>query len=188
MRAIEGSFEELKETIDQFGRRSAEIGEIIQVINDISEQTNLLALNAAIEAARAGENGRGFAVVAEEVRKLAERSSASTEEIDRLIRATQNDASLAVAGMDKSAAAVHSGSRAMARSSETFGDIIATIQRLLEKINAVATSSEEVSASSEEVAASTEEQSAAVEEIAASTEELETAARQLRDELQKFKY
>ena len=188
MRAIEGSFEELKETIEQFSRRSAEIGEIIQVINDISEQTNLLALNAAIEAARAGENGRGFAVVADEVRKLAERSSASTEEIDRLIRATQNDASLAVAGMDKSASAVRAGSRAMASSSETFGEIITIIQGLLEKINEVATSSQEVSASSEEVAASTEEQSAAVEEIAASTEELEAASRLLLDELQKFKF
>ena len=111
-----------------------------------------------------------------------------TEEIDRLIRATQNDASLAVAGMDKSASAVRAGSRAMASSSETFGEIITIIQGLLEKINEVATSSQEVSASSEEVAASTEEQSAAVEEIAASTEELEAASRLLLDELQKFKF
>jgi len=187
MRAIEGSFRELKETIDKLGQRSAEIGEIIQVINEISEQTNLLALNAAIEAARAGKYGRGFAVVADEVRKLAERSSASTEEIAHLINDTQKDAAAAVSGMDRSAAAVDSGRIAMSKSSETFGEIVASIKNLIAKIEEVAASSQELSASSEEVAASTQEQSAAVEEIAAATEELENTSRALYDGLKKFK-
>ncbi|NLX90583.1 MAG: HAMP domain-containing protein [Firmicutes bacterium] len=188
MKAIEGSFQELKVTIDKFGQRSAEIGEIIQVINEISEQTNLLALNAAIEAARAGNYGRGFAVVADEVRKLAERSYASTEEIVRLISDTQKDAALAVQGMDRSAAAVDSGRLAMLKSSEAFGEIVASIQKLMTKIEEVAASSQELSASSEEVAASTQEQSAAVEEIAAATEELENASAALYEELKKFNY
>ena len=109
MQAIEKSFLGLKDSIDKLGQRSAVIGEIIQVINEISEQTNLLALNAAIEAARAGEYGRGFAVVADEVRKLAERSSASAEEISHLISDTQKDAASAVSGMDRSVAVVDSG-------------------------------------------------------------------------------
>lgn len=188
MLAIEGSFQELKEIIDKLGQRSAEIGEIIKVINEISEQTNLLALNAAIEAARAGEYGRGFAVVADEVRKLAERSSASTEEIAHLISDTQKDAAAAVSGMERSAMAVDSGRRAMSKSSETFGEIVASIHNLIAKIEEVAASSQELSASSEEVAASTQEQSAAVEEISAATDELESASRVLYEELKKFKY
>ncbi len=187
MQLIEESFKKLQEIIDKLGQRSTEIGEIVQVISDISEQTNLLALNAAIEAARAGEYGRGFAVVADEVRKLAERSSSSTDEIARLIADTQKDTESAVTAMEKSADAVDSGRMVMAASAQTFGEIIESIKKLMTKIEEVAASTEELSASSEEVAASTEEQSAAIEEIAAATEELERAAGTLRESLQKFK-
>lgn len=187
MQLIEGSFRELKEIIDKLGQRSTEIGEIVQVIGDISEQTNLLALNAAIEAARAGDYGRGFAVVADEVRKLAERSSASTEEIARLIASTQKDTESAVAGMGKSDAAVNAGRKVMAASAQTFGEIMESISKLTSRIEEVAAFSQQLSASSEEVAASTQEQSAAVQEIAAATEELERASGVLREELQRFK-
>jgi methyl-accepting chemotaxis protein len=188
MRAIEGSFQELKETIDKLGQRSTAIGEIIKVINEIAEQTNLLALNAAIEAARAGEYGRGFAVVADEVRKLAERCSASAEEVAHLISDTQKDAVSAVAGMERSAAALESGREAMSRSADIFGKIVASVHKLIARIEEVASSTQELSASSEEVAASTQEQSAAIEEIAAATGELENASRVLYEELKKFKY
>lgn len=188
MQAIEGSFRELKEVIDKLGKRSGEIGKIVQVIDEISEQTNLLALNAAIEAARAGDSGRGFAVVADEVRKLAERSAASTKEIAGLIKDTQKDATSATAGMDRSAVAVELGQRAFASSEEIFGDIVASIQRVMEKIEVVAASSQELSASSEEMAASTQEQAAAVHEIIAATDELENASTVLYEELKKFKY
>jgi len=188
MKSIETGFMELKTIIDVLGKRSVEIGEIIQVINEISEQTNLLALNAAIEAARAGEYGRGFAVVADEIRKLAERSSESTEEIAALIAATQKDAGSAVDEMGKSASSIETGAKVMSRAAEVFGEISRSCRALMGTIEEVAASSQELSASSEEVAASTEEQSAAVQEITATIHEMEEAAGALAEELKQFKF
>lgn len=92
---------EATQNINQLSNRSADIGKIIDVIKAIAEQTNLLALNAAIEAARAGEQGRGFAVVADEVRSLAERTQASTLEVQSVIGAIKEDTAHVVEAMDK---------------------------------------------------------------------------------------
>src|SRR5207244_9133628 len=99
MRTTAETMEHTGRVITGLGRRSQEIGKILEVIEQIADQTNLLALNAAIEAARAGEAGKGFAVVADEVRRLAERSVLATQEIGTVIETVQKDTHHAVALM-----------------------------------------------------------------------------------------
>ncbi|HET6756552.1 MAG TPA: methyl-accepting chemotaxis protein [Burkholderiales bacterium] len=102
MNSIREQIQDTSKRIKRLGESSQEIGEIVELIADITEQTNVLALNAAIQAASAGEAGRGFTVVAEEVQRLAERSAEATRQITTLVKTIQTDTQDAVAAMEKS--------------------------------------------------------------------------------------
>ncbi|GAA0791139.1 MULTISPECIES: methyl-accepting chemotaxis protein [Pseudomonadati] len=139
------------EVIESLATHTKSIGGILDVIRAISEQTNLLALNAAIEAARAGEAGRGFAVVADEVRNLASRTAASTNEVQTMIDKLQSEASRAVTAMEQSRNRSREGVQAVDEASNSLSGISQQIAS--------------ISDMNIQVAAATEEQSTVVEDI-----------------------
>lgn len=154
MDEIKQTFSSAAELIDDLGRHSNQIGEIIEVIDDIAEQTNLLALNAAIEAARAGEHGKGFAVVADEVRKLAEKSSRSTREIADLIKQIQNSTTHAVNSMNSGTESINKGTKLVGKTNEVLNDIKESIMAIVNQIQNTVASAEELSSSAKSVVAS----------------------------------
>ena len=126
MNEIREQIQETAKRIKRLGESSQEIGEIVELISDITEQTNILALNAAIQAASAGEAGRGFTVVAEEVQRLAERSGEATKQIGAIVKTIQTDTYDAVAAMEQSTQGVVEG----AKLSDAAGQALSEIERI----------------------------------------------------------
>lgn len=141
----------LKDSMGKLGEQTTDIGQIMNVIEDIADQTNLLALNAAIEAARAGEAGRGFAVVADEVRKLAEKTMAATKEVGDAIQAIQNGASSNIKSVDTAALAVEQATELANQSGESLDRIVSFADETSGQVQSIATAAEEQSAASEEI-------------------------------------
>ncbi|MCP1425080.1 MULTISPECIES: methyl-accepting chemotaxis protein [Paenibacillus] len=208
MGSVRNSIASLTELVTGLGERSAEIGTITEVINNIARQTNLLALNAAIEAARAGEHGRGFAVVAGEVRKLAEESSTSAQRITDLVQLIQKDTDHAVQAVKVNSSETEAGIEMVTAAGQAFEQISDAVNKVAGEIQEVSAGSEEMSASTTEVvgyvsqisniageaaggvhnvSAATQQQLASMEEIASSAGSLSKMAEELQEQINKFK-
>ncbi len=196
------------EKVRGLAQKTSEITAVLDVIRQIADQTNLLALNAAIEAARAGEAGRGFAVVADEVRRRAESSSKSSEEIDSKLKQIQEDAQIVVEDIEISSNEVNQGKMVIESSLRTLDEIASHIKSVSEKARHLANTAQqevikvkqvsehsiEISAVAEQNASATEETSAAVEqqtshthEIASAANQMSALAEQLQNVISKFK-
>jgi twitching motility protein PilJ len=132
MQRIRAQVQQTAKQIKRLGESSQEIGQIVQLIEEMADQTNLLALNAAIQAAMAGEHGRGFAVVAEEVRRLAERAAAATKQIGLLVKSIQAETTQAVISMENNTREVVEGSRLADAAGQSLEKIDAVVHRMAE--------------------------------------------------------
>ncbi len=142
MDSIREQIQDTSKRIKRLGESSQEIGEIVDLISDITEQTNVLALNAAIQAASAGEAGRGFSVVAEEVQRLAERSGEATKQIGALVKTIQGDTHDAVAAMEKSTLGVVEGAKLSDMAGQSLREIEQVSNELAALINSISTSTQ----------------------------------------------
>ncbi len=169
---IKAAFEELTEKIQEMGRRSEQVGMIVETIDDIASQTNLLALNAAIEAARAGEHGKGFAVVADEVRKLAEKSAAATGEISRLIENIQQTTNAAEKSMKHGVELVNTGMENAHQAGEALQHILQSAEEVKLQVEEVSRATGSMEHSSRDLVDAIDTVSAVIEENTAATEEM----------------
>jgi len=179
MHKIRSTMDVVSKRVMELGQRSAEIGKIVVVIDDIAAQTNLLALNAAIEAARAGEQGRGFAVVSDEVRKLAERTAKATKEIAELISNVQNGVQEAVDAMEEGSNQVQGGYKLASEAGAVLENILRASREVNDQIERISSGAGQISISSDDlvrimdgVIAVTETNTAATTQMSASAEQV----------------
>ncbi len=207
MESINESIQSLSHKVMDFVKRSQDISSIVGVIKGIASETNMLALNAAIEAARAGEHGRGFAVVADQVRRLAEQSADSANEIAEMAAGIQDDAEHAVKVMKNSMNEVLGGTQIIEEAGQSFNairlsidllagqvqevsgaveEITAAAEEIVDSIRTVTHISETTASSTQQVSAASQEQMASVEQIASSASALSMLAQGLQGMVARF--
>jgi len=203
-------FEKIEDTgvrVVRFGEKSKEIGQIVEVITKLSQQTNLLALNATIEAARAGEYGRGFAVVADEIRKLAENSSRSADQIGKLIHESLGEATSAVVAMRESTQELADGREDMNSIVHSLENITVTASKgvnvvsqisritseqlkgardMVEAIENISEVAESNASTTEQVSSAIDKQSASMQAMTSSSVDLSNLSRELEAVVTRF--
>ncbi|OPA76874.1 hypothetical protein BVG16_17125 [Paenibacillus selenitireducens] len=208
MNEVAMKVDRLEEVLQHLNQRSDEIDKIVKVITDIAAQTSLLSLNASIEAARAGEEGRGFTVVANEVRKLADQSSHSADDIANLVSHIQEDTMQAMKSMNQVKLEMEDGMNRMYATGNVFSDVRHAVEGIAGRIEEVFATMEQLSAGSEQIndtmihinessgqaidhfqqiSSSTQEQLAAMEEVAASASHLSQLAEDMQETTSQFK-
>jgi twitching motility protein PilJ len=194
MNDIRDQIQDTSKRIKRLGESSQEIGEIVELISDITEQTNVLALNAAIQAASAGEAGRGFSVVAEEVQRLAERSAEATKQIGALIRTIQTDTQDAVHAMERSTQGVVEGATLSDNAGTALQEIGRVSRQLADLIEQISqTTSHEAGLASalarniDRILQVTEQTSSGTRQTALSVRQLTLLTEELRNSVSRFK-
>jgi len=194
MGGIRQQVQQTAKRIKRLGESSQEIGEIVQLINDIAERTTILALNASIQAAMAGDAGKGFAVVAAEVERLAEHSTDATKKISGLIKSIQTDTNEAIAAMEETTREVVAESSLANEAGQKLSEIEKVSTQLAEIIQSISMASKQQSRGSEGVAKSmseisqvTQETAAGAKQAAVSIRKLGELADNLRNSLKRFK-
>jgi methyl-accepting chemotaxis protein len=188
MQNIKEAVEATAAVVNRLGKRSQEIGQILKVIDEVTDQTSLLALNAAILAAQAGEHGKGFAVVAEEIKDLAERTAASTQEISGLISSVQEETAESVQAMGKGLKAVEAGVSLVNVTSDVLQQVTGSSQQSSEMARAIEKTTAEqakgvaqITETSISVAGQVEQIAVALQEQRRGSERIAKAAERMRD-------
>lgn len=185
--SVQQTVHSVSEIIETLGAKSEEIRKIVDVINDIADQTNLLALNAAIEAARAGEHGRGFAVVADEVRKLAERTTKSTEQVAHTVSGIREQTASAVEEIREGSARVTATAASAAKAGEGVRAVAVQSAEVARLVESIAKAGDQQSKSVSEISRSMDQMAQVSREVAAGSQQSAAAATGLAQESQRLR-
>jgi methyl-accepting chemotaxis protein len=184
MGTVQNKVEISSQKVLEMKKRSDEIGNILEVIEEITSQINLLSLNAAIEAARAGEAGKGFAVVADEVRKLADKSTVATKEINNLIQSINLSTEEAVSSMNASLDEVKNGTLQAGSAGQALARIIDTVKSMQEQVSRISDSAMLVDSSTSGLMNSMDQVSSIVESNTAATDEMAKQAKEVANSVE----